>query len=158
MAFTLIELLLVLIILGVLASLAVVNYNKSFNENYAKNALHDLLSIQAAQLRYKQTVEGNAYCTTSCGDLAALNTSLDLNIAPPETTGWVYDCNQAGNICQATKTGTFSLLLNLSLPITKMSPVYCTSATAPSVPDGVYNPCCDRTVGVPGTAGKGCPK
>lgn len=62
-AFTIIELLLVVVIIGILSSLAVLDFQKTMEKNRAKIAEYNLKSIYDAQKRYK--LDNGAYFVCS---------------------------------------------------------------------------------------------
>jgi type IV pilus assembly protein PilE len=151
-AFTMIEIIVSLIILGILATIALPNYQRSMRRSQARDAANNLLAIQAAQTVYKE-IHGN-YCTTDCPALSVsnndLNTELEINII---RSGGVisYDCsNTVGvNTCRAVLPGIINLDLKLDEAINQSKGVvYCEPTALQPRP----NPCCQG-----GMAGKACP-
>ncbi len=149
-AFTLVEIIVVLIIIGVLVAMAIPNYMIGVNRTYARDAMHNLLSIGAGQLTYKQNNPNYNYCTTACGDYASINNLLHLTITPE--LGMAYYCDQevqSGSVhpvCHAnwTRSRIFDMILVLDSPENGGTvPVYCGNGN---------NPCCQG-----GTAGNICP-
>jgi type IV pilus assembly protein PilE len=98
-AFTLIELMVVLIIVSIVAGFAIPNYTKSVERSHRKDAESNLQMVHAAQLMYSAKNNG-AYWGP--GNLAALNTNLSLNIV---ANGKTYNCTGGGNTysCTAVK-------------------------------------------------------
>ena len=77
-AFTIMELIIVVIILGVVTAFAIPNYSKSIRKAHARDTLIQLSTIHAANILYfSQT---NQYAPQTSQDLVNLNTELDLNI------------------------------------------------------------------------------
>ena len=76
-AFTLIELIVVVIITGIIASFAIPNYQKAMNKNYARDAVRNLYLIGASQQAYKARYGTYAY---SLNTTAAVNAKFGLNI------------------------------------------------------------------------------
>ncbi len=141
-AFSLVEIVVVMIILGVLAAVAVPNYMVGLSRTYARDALDNLLAIQSAQSIYKQA-NGSYYSDTDTNDHTSdINTGLQLNMSPTGATKYYCDAVPA---CYAERTGSvgaFKIELNLSLATVSVGSNlgYCSSLDL--VPNGSYNPCC----------------
>ena len=157
-AFTLVELTVVAIIVGLLALVAIPNMIQGVNRGYAKDAMRNIMAIYAAQQEYAQSHGGTyIYCgnTGSTTDFSAcLNSGLGTNIIPSDSM--IYTCEDSGGyaVCQARKNLEIVLRLDTRYPITTgLSPVYCngTGGTA----SATQNPCCWNN----GTHGNGanCP-
>ncbi len=152
-AFTIIEIFLVIVILGVLACFAVPNYILGLSRTYARNAVDNLVSIQSAQLIYIQA-NGSYYESSyqsnnpAVDDSPTLNSRLNLNITPNGGTKYYCDSTPA---CHAvrTDTGAFDIQLNLRMPIVSVGRplIYCDPAIAPGGPSPNNNPCCLNTKG-----------
>lgn len=133
-AFTLIELAVVAICVGVLLLVGIPSMLKSINRNYAVDAMRNLVAIYNAEHKYAQ--EHGNYLITS--DLKQLGLNListsgvvysvfDLGFPSPTYFGWA----DAGSL--------YSMKINLDLPIsTQTTPVYCNG----DFPSNSYNPCC----------------
>ena len=129
-AFTLTELVIVIVITGLIAAFAIPSYNKSINRTQERDAYYQLQVIQRAEEIY--LAKNNTYWPFDSPtggpythhDVDDINTALRLNIIENDVT---YDCwgdGAADNSCTATSdTGTFTILL---------------------APDQmyIYNPCC----------------
>ena len=139
-AFTLVELGIVAIIVGVLVLVGIPNMLKSINRNYALDAMRNLMNIYTAQHKYAQEQSG-AY--TGFCDNACLRTTLELNIVP--TGGTTYTCGDfAGTFACAAQNTNFTIMIDPDIPIIPQStPVYCNG----SMPSNTYNPCCVQTAG-----------
>ncbi len=75
--FTLIEIMVVVITIGVVASLALLNYNKLVEQSYCSNAQRNLITISFAAEAYRAK---NPTYGPSMPNLAAINATLNLNI------------------------------------------------------------------------------
>lgn len=140
-AFTLVEIFVVIIILGVLAAVAVPNYMVGLSRTYARDAMDNLLAIQAAQSIYKQANASYYDTLTSSDHTADINTNLQLNITP--SGGTIYYIRTG--LCFAQRTGSmgaFKIALDLSLPTVSVGSNlgYCSSIDFE--PNSSYNPCC----------------
>jgi prepilin-type N-terminal cleavage/methylation domain-containing protein len=130
--FTLMEIIVVMIILGVTIAIAFPNFTVPTEQARAGNVRNNLLAIYSAQQNYNNNY--NTYClagsaaqtacasvSANCGDsLAALNCNLSLNIQDDGT--YAYSCPAVGgaaNTCTATRNGTAStnIVLALNAPI-----------------------------------------
>ncbi len=97
--FTLIEIIIVVVLIGVIATFAIPNYTKSVDRAYVKDMNVSLSAIYAAQKIYFNSF--GTYKTTA--DLAAVNNDLSLGIA--NTVGTAYDCvGGATFTCNAVRT------------------------------------------------------
>ena len=96
-AFTLIEILLVLVIVGILAAIAIPNLRTSIEQTNAQTAQNNLYAVAGAQSRYYE--EFLSYCTVTmgsvipCGDTNAnLNTNLHLQLGTAGDS-FSYSCS-----------------------------------------------------------------
>ncbi len=153
--FTLIELGIVAIIVGILVLVGIPNMIKGVNRGYAQDGLRNLMAIYAAEQNYAQNNDGKhfpAVGTAHC-DLNCMNGGLSLNIVQSGSN--LYDCSNAAEVVTCTLSNTpaaFKLVSvsNLSISVNS-NPVYCFN----DLPNSTYNPCCPLTAGhVPGDA---CP-
>lgn len=123
--FTLIEIIIVVVILGMMAMFIVPGYTKSVNKTYEKAATNNLTIIYSAQkLKYNG---GGAYQTGA--STALVNTNLGLGVI---SNGVTYACTvPTATTFQCTATyGTFTLRVNESYPTTA---ICCSVGTCPSV-------------------------
>jgi len=97
--FTLLELMIVVIIIGILSSLAIPRFITAANKAREAEARAILGSIRAAQLRYY--LEWNVY-TTTIGN-------LDLDLTSNPTTYYTYSAITSGGIGQAAKQSGFTI-------------------------------------------------
>lgn len=111
--FTLIEIIVAAVILGILAIVALPSYNAMLIQGAAQAAQNNLITIYNAQKSYY--FNNAAYCVASCNSLANINTALSLNITDAKSN---YTCNNTGGF---TCTATNILDTNLILTITNAS-------------------------------------
>ncbi len=143
-AFTLVEIIVVLIIVAVLAAIAIPNFTGMTNRAYAQDAMRNLMAIYAAQVNYAQNSVGGVYCIASCNSLSNIDTNLGLNIV--SSGGTTYNCSSGD--CIATSS-SFTMQLVPGSPVNVGTvPVYCGSGSAPYP----TNPCCSG-----GAVGATCP-
>ncbi len=123
-AFTIIELIMVVVIIGVMAIFAVPNYNRSVAKTFAKTGSNNLLILYSAQ-KIRNTAS-NPY--EQCLTVGECNTDLNLSII---ANGFTYACAVAGGNpptsfdCRAARTdGSFTLR------ITDINNVVCCQAGA----------------------------
>jgi len=115
-AFTLIEITIAMVIVGILAAIATPNYINVVHQQAAIAAQNNLTAIQEAQQNYFFNKEG--FCTVennNCGQgLENINPNLALNI--PKDQYFTYSCakNGSGYCCTATPNG-FTLQSNLQV-------------------------------------------
>jgi prepilin-type N-terminal cleavage/methylation domain-containing protein len=93
-AFTLVELLVVVIIVGVLATLGLVNYTNVKEHALGKEAQANLKLIAAAEKIYQ--LETGVYYPTpyASPSIAEINTNLKLSL-PPTSGNWAYSITAA---------------------------------------------------------------
>ena len=121
--FTLLELMVVVIIVGVIAAFAIPNYNKSIQKAHERDMLAQLTSINAANLLYR-SYDGK-YWDTGGGskNMAEINSALSINIIA--NSGTTYNYNSAnGSSYTATAAWGACILGVTEAPI-----------------DGTNNPC-----------------
>ena len=103
--FTLLELLMVVIIIAILASIAVPQYFRASERAGATEPLQVLGAIRQSQLRYRALSATNAFATGG-GACAGQTALLDIDIpgsacnanSPPASARWTgYDVNNAAN-------------------------------------------------------------
>ena len=138
--FTLIEIIVILVILGVTLILFIPNYTSSTQMAYSQAAKNNLLAIYSAEVNYFNNNNGqyclsslpaSSTCTVSpnCADtLPAINCNLNLNISD---SVYAYSCSNVSG---------FSCTANNNAP----SPTIWTVTNAPIVLTGAgLNPSCN---------------
>ncbi len=126
-AFTLTELMVVVVLTGMIAAFAIPNYTKSVNRVREKNAVANLGVIREAARLYISREGGTP--PPALANTAAINATLFLNIIEQE--GNTYQCVIA-NIytCRATNTHGWQAQFQLD---TNDGAVSCSIATCPSL-------------------------
>ena len=109
-AFTIIELIIVVTLIGVMAAFVIPNYNKAIAKAYRKDATVNLQAIYAAQKIYYNT--NGSYYTGA--DVGSINSQLGLGIMPTGST--TYSCSGG-----AAFTCTASLSDGTTLTVTDTS-------------------------------------
>ncbi len=113
-AFTIIELSVVVIIMGILVTFGFPSLFKAINRTKARDAMNNLRSIHTLNTDYFARNGVNFTGAT----IAAINAGLGLNIMP---NGATYAC--AANVCTATTTAfTITLNLGASNPLNLANP------------------------------------
>jgi prepilin-type N-terminal cleavage/methylation domain-containing protein len=139
-AFTLMELLIVVVVLGMIAGFAIPNYTKAVERAYERDGVNNLILLSGAEEAYKAR-NGDywpgftgACGGGNCGIAGGLNTDLKLNIVE---NGMSYVCARSAGVrtygCTAIRQGGngFSLYLDSTM-----------------APDPPNVPCCDRGSGI----------
>jgi len=106
-AFTLIELILVVVIVVILASVGIAGYTKSREKAITREAMYNLKLIAAAQRVYR--MEQGVYVNCSCSDASGcLNASSGCNALLKlslNTNNWTYAVAGAPTAANITATG-----------------------------------------------------
>ena len=125
-AFTIVELVMVVTLIGIMAIFAVPNYSKAVEKAHEKDASTNLSSIYAGQKIYFNN--NNTY--VALAGTAAINTTLGLGIIG---NGVSYVCpagTGAAFSCQANRdTGAYKLKVTES----NATPCCCVANTCPSI-------------------------
>ena len=90
--FTLMELMVVVIIIGIIAAFAIPNYSKSIQKAHERDMQAQLTSIHAASLLYR-SYAGGYWNSGGSADLAAINNNLSLSIIANGAT-YTYSGNE----------------------------------------------------------------
>ena len=105
-AFTLVELMMVVTLIGLMAVFVVPNYTKAISRSSERTANNNLAIIYAAQNLKKNS--GGSYLAGA--NTAAINTNLSLGIVDPEIDYTCASATGAAFFCKATrKDGSFIL-------------------------------------------------
>lgn len=115
--FTLMELMVVVVIIGIIAAFGIPNYQKSIQKAHERDMLAQLTMIHAANVLYR-SYNGN-YWSGLNQDLAAINTNLSLNIIA-NGASYVYDGD--GTTFTATATWDTCDLSATEAPIDSSNP------------------------------------
>ena len=117
--FTLMELVVVVIIIGVMAGLAIPRYNRMAERFQSGEARENLTAILGAQNRYSLENNGNFKAGSGAGnDLAAGDLDLTINASTNFNTPKIFDdVDQVASILSKTAT-VYTLSINSSGKIT----------------------------------------
>ena len=137
--FTLMELMVVVIIIGVIAAFAIPNYNKSIQKAHERDMLSQLTSIHAANLLYRSYEGKYWYAAGDPQNLAAINSALSINIIA-----------NAGTIYNYTSTDGSSFMATAIWGA-------CTLGVTEAPIDGTNNPCRSSGIGTCLLAVNACP-
>ena len=108
--FTLVELAMVVVILGIIAGFSIPNYQKSVARAYLRDARNNLIIIREAN-QVNRAQQGAFWPTSNNQDLVAINSNLRVNIL---ANGVVYICNGTTGItfsCTAQRGADFTLTI-----------------------------------------------
>ena len=132
-AFTLTELLITVVIITVIATFAVPNYQKSIRKGYERRAILNLKTIHGANAIYH--ARAGHYVVGTALDLAGINTALAIDIVDNDMT-YSYTRNPGGiddYIATAAWTGASAFTAGINRdPITGANP-FCSAGSCPSL-------------------------
>ena len=104
--FTLLELLMVVIIIGILASIAVPQYFRVTERSRVAEGLQILATLRGSEIRWRAADPGNAYTTTLA----------NLDITAPVMNSWNAPTATLPNLCAGRKGGVHNndlLMINI---------------------------------------------
>jgi prepilin-type N-terminal cleavage/methylation domain-containing protein len=113
-AFTLIELMVVVMIVGMVAGFAIPNYTKALGRAHRKDAENNLKIIHAAEMMYAARHDG---VYTAAANLAAINTSLSLNLLLNGAVSYVCALTASGFTC-TSNCGAFTVSITEATTLT----------------------------------------
>lgn len=116
-SFTLIEVLVVIVIIGILVALALSSFGGTRERALDKEAKANLRLIQAAEKIYRLEMAYYFPPGTSTSDVSAINANLKLRLpAPPKTISWNYNVDASSEEIKATrnKSGGRDFTINFS--------------------------------------------
>lgn len=107
-AFTLVELSIVVIVVGILAAIAVLNFVEVTETTREKEAITALEQIKAAEISYRY--EENTYWPTpaegAVGRIATINSQFNLDLDKTTDRNWDYSITADATTFTATATRT----------------------------------------------------
>ena len=131
-AFTLIELIVVVILIGIVAAVGIPNYEKTMERAQEKDAVSNLdIILEAAKLHMSHNDDA---FPADLADIVAINSALTLNII--EQQGNTYSCNSPdanSYECDASNSrGSWTVTIEFD-KVTGES-LSCTAGTCPTIP------------------------
>jgi prepilin-type N-terminal cleavage/methylation domain-containing protein len=129
LAFTLMELMVVVVIIGVITAFASANYSKAFNRQNVRISSNNLITIYSAQQGYYARTN-SYYGVRFVSTLSDINQNLGLNIMIDPSllagAGTDYYCDSTQQICDVDHHNLWHLKVGLDRPL-----------------DSTTNPCCN---------------
>jgi len=136
-AFTLLELLIVVILVAIIVSFALPKYNEAVDKSIEKDIIPNLLSIHTANEIYRS--QANRYRLGPFTDVGAINTAFDLTITPSSNLV-LYNClavSGSGFDCFSTYAGRVTFAIRIDERPKGTDNPCCFSGACPTLP------CCD---------------
>lgn len=121
--FTLTELIVVVVVLGIMAGFAIPNYTKSIDRSYRKDGTVNLTAIYAAEQIYYNNNNGSYWPASGSGDVSAINSNLGLGILSNNLT---YSCSGNGATFSCT-----AIRGSMTLTVTQASATPTCSGSCP---------------------------
>ena len=144
-AFTLTELLTVIMIIGIMASFGVPSYSRAIDRSHQSDASNQLTTIWAAEQVYRAQngrfwPPNNNAKNNPSNDINAINTNLGLGIIP---NGMTYSCTCTGASC-ATPPGNFQCDALRDPPATAFTVRVTNGVLSPTNPQCISGPACPQ--------------
>ena len=112
--FNLLELIVVMLIITILASLGLANYSRSKEIALSKEAVANLKLLQAAEKSYRY--EAGTYYPSAVGsntsDISAINSNLKLSLVSGNGRNWNYTVFSTGCVAAQRNAGSTKWWLN----------------------------------------------
>jgi len=139
--FTLMEIVIVMIILGILITIALPSYFKNIEQTNAQTAQNNLLAISAAQQKYYE--DNSSYCVqVGCGDTSS-NLFAGLRLSYSSTDPFQYTCSASGASYTCTATDNKDTLVFNPKAVIPAAAVSCytvtNAASCPITCSNIYN-------------------
>lgn len=125
--FTLIELMIVVVIVGVLAAVAIPSYRSFTLKSHRTDAINGLLDAASRQARYYTTY--NSYATTMSGGASNLGYAADPNPVPSNTNKYYNVSIVAGSVTAATASAPAKFTLQAQPQGTQANDTTCGTFT-----------------------------
>ena len=140
-SFTLTEIIIVVVLIGILAAFSLPKYGKVFSKSDERNAIGHLMSIRTTVKFYLMNT--SVAPIPDWADIDAINTALNINISDVNMTYqcWGTDSGDT-NVCRATHTAdSWVLAFHLNGPHNTDGSIHCTDTSCPSCPQGGAGDC-----------------
>lgn len=112
--FTLLELMIVVVIIGILATVGIVNYSASREKTIDREAISNLKILQSAEKMYKMEMATYYPDTGSVSDNLAINNNLSVALPNNVNRYWNYTVYSTG-CAQARRTGSDQRYFNFTI-------------------------------------------
>ena len=130
-AFTLMEIMIVVIIMGIMAAFAIPNYGKSVAQTYLQDAIIQLSAIRTANQVYFARTSSYWPNSGETHGVDEINTALSLNLIE---NGLKYNCAAgapATYSCTATRLGTSTFTVTITQAALSDTNPACTAGSCP---------------------------
>ncbi len=133
-SFTLMELIIVVVIIGVIAGFAVPNFTKTMRKSSERNAVVNLIAEQGASRIYK--AKRGVYWNTGgvVKNLADINSTLGIAIVPNNII-YTYSSSDGVNFSAEANVAEYNFTARISpAPVTATNPCCVVQGTCPTLP------------------------
>lgn len=129
-AFTLLELIVVIVIIGIIASFAIPNYQNSIERAHERDAILNLTALHSSNQVYRSQT-GSYWPSSNNQDVVAINSNLGLNILE---NGMTYECDGNGTTftCTAVRNAPAnSFTVTVTQQVISATNPSCTAGSCP---------------------------
>jgi prepilin-type N-terminal cleavage/methylation domain-containing protein len=126
--FTILEIMVVVILIGIIASFAIPNFNKAIAKSHERDMVMQLTAVHAANQIYN--ANSGDYWNASTSNLATINANLGINIVSNDGTVFTYTYG-ANDYTVDAAWGGFTVRID-ETPISGTNPS-CQAGTCPSL-------------------------
>ena len=137
-AFTLTELLIVVLIIGIMASFGIPSYSRAIDRSHQSDASNQLTTIWAAEQVYRAQNGRFWPFDNAPHNITEINTNLTLGIIP---NGMTYSCTCTGGSC-ATPPGNFQCNALRDPPATAFTVRVTNAVLSPTNPQCISGAAC----------------
>jgi len=112
--FTLLELIVVILVITILASLGMANYSRSKELALSKEAIANLKLLQAAEKSYSYEVSTYYPSTGNNSTIGTINGNLKLSLVSGDSRNWNYTVYSTGCVSAQKNAGSAKWWLNMT--------------------------------------------